>query len=61
MLTEVTAQVLAMGAADTIAFSRQHGRIYQLAGSGASRQLDQAQAILRYDSPRKEHVVLEAD
>lgn len=56
-LAEATAQLLAQGNRDPVAWLREHRGLYHLAGSGAASMFDWGQAVLRLDPRRSEQIV----
>ena len=59
MLAEATAQLLAMGRENVIAWLDERKGLYHLAGEGYASRLEWACAILELDPHKEEHVVQE--
>lgn len=59
MLAEVTAQMLAGGMSHIRGWGEARKGLYHLAGNGSASRFEWAQAILKFDPRREEHVVEE--
>lgn len=59
MLAEISAQLLAAGREDAAGWLGERRGLYHLAGDGYASRLEWAQAILRYDPRRAEHLAQE--
>lgn len=57
MLAEATAQVIARGGDDPLAYLQQHSGLYHLAGSGAASRYEWAREVIEQDPKKEEQVV----
>jgi dTDP-4-dehydrorhamnose reductase len=57
MLAEVTAQVIAQGRGDSLAYLQEKAGLYHLAGTGAATRYNWAKAILELDPKKEQQVV----